>query len=108
MRYAMSLLVAAALLQAGYARADECRMNARQAFQDCKDACRDQFTQQKFICRNVSPECGLACLAGRQTCRAAVHDILETGQLPGGGTLDNCATGTDGCDAALQQGRQSC
>src|SRR5262249_46469029 len=65
-------------------------------------------TQQKLICRNVSPECGLACLAGRHTCRDNVATILATGQLPSGGTLDNCSTGTDACDAALQQGRQGC
>src|SRR5207245_2456559 len=74
---------------------------AKAEFNDCKAQSKSDFLDAKFTCRNVQPACGRACLAGRQSCFEGVHEILETGQVPGGTTLDNCSGGTDACNAAF-------
>jgi len=116
MRSILGLLAGAtALLMAtGAGAVNQCKMDAQNAFQDCKDACREQFVAAKLTCKNVDPECGSACLSGRHACRAAVDNILSTGQLPPPpsptppATLTDCSGGTNACDAALLLGRQGC
>jgi hypothetical protein len=78
-----------------------CKDNAVAAYLDCKGQCKSDFVDAKLTCRNVQPACGEACLAGRQQCFDNVEVILDTGQVPGGGTLDNCSGGTDACKAAF-------
>lgn len=87
-----------------------CKMDAQQAFQDCKQSCRDDFTAAKLVCRNIDPVCGSACVDANRTCRQNVETILDTGQVPTNppSTLTNCSGGTEACDAALQQARQAC
>lgn len=105
----VAVLAAAAMFVAGSAGAvNQCVTDARNAYKDCRQSCQDDFTAAKLTCRNIAPACGEACLQGRRTCTQGVQQILKTGQLPGGNTLANCASGTDGCDAALLQARQAC
>jgi hypothetical protein len=115
-----------------------CKTDAQQAFQDCKASCRDDFTAAKLVCRNIDPVCGSACVDARHTCAGDVENILDTGIVAKGGcasdtskkcvqdgdcagegatgpcnnppptTLNNCPTGTNGCNAALQQARETC
>jgi hypothetical protein len=105
-------LAAAALLQLGAvatARADlACKQQAKDDYRACKQTCKDDYRAAKLTCRNVDPTCGTACLAGRQVCRDDVDAILSTGQLPGGGTLADCADGTDGCRARLADAKDAC
>jgi len=89
-------------------RADECGQGAHSEFRSCHSTCRDDFNSAKFACRGVDPTCGTACLAGRMACFDDVNTILETGQLPGGGTLDNCTDGTDGCMQRLAAAKTAC
>jgi len=104
-----AVLAGAAMLAAGPASAvNQCVRDARQAVKDCRQSCQEDFTAAKLTCRNIAPACGEACLQGRRACEQGVEQILQTGLLPGGNTLANCAGGTDSCDAALQQARQAC
>ena len=86
----------------------QCKLAAREEFLACKADCKDEYLSAKFVCRNIDPTCGLACRAGRAACMEVVDGILATGQLPGGGTLADCATGTDGCKAALEAAKTAC
>jgi len=105
----IAVLAGVVMCVAGSAGAiNQCVNDARQAYKDCRQSCQDDFTAARLTCRNIAPACGEACLQGRQTCVAGVEQILQTGQLPGGNTLENCASGTNGCDAALLQARQAC
>jgi hypothetical protein len=114
MRRVGSVLVlsAAVMLAGGWvskARADAmCLQNAKTAFRSCASQCKSDFVDARLTCRNVQPACGQACLAGRQACLDNVNLILETGQVPGGGTLANCNGGTDQCKATFQAARQAC
>ena len=91
------------------ARADAtCVQNAKTNFQACTRQCKQDFVDARLLCRNIQPVCGEACLAGRQVCLDTVNTILQTGQLPGGGTLANCSGGTDECKAIFQAGKQAC
>jgi hypothetical protein len=87
-----------------------CKLQAKEEYRACKADCKTDYRSTKLSCRNVDPACGLGCMAGRQACRDAVDAILDTGQLPppGGGTLDNCVDGTDGCKARLQAAKDAC
>jgi len=86
----------------------ECRQQAAADFRSCKAECKSDYREDKFTCRGIDPACGLACLTGRMVCRDAIDAALATGQVPGGGTLTDCATGTDGCKAALQTAKDGC
>ncbi|MBI3767089.1 MAG: hypothetical protein HY271_01195 [Deltaproteobacteria bacterium] len=98
----ISIAVLGSAVFATHARADTtCRMNAKAALLDCKSQCKSDFLDARFTCRNVLPSCGKACLAGRQQCFDNVEVIKDTGQVPGGTTLDNCSGGTDACKAAF-------
>jgi hypothetical protein len=104
-----ALTLALATIWVTSATADlACRLQAKEEFRACKADCKNDYRSAKLGCRNVDPACGLGCMAGRQVCRDSVDDILATGQLPGGGTLDNCADGTDGCKAGLQAAKDAC
>ncbi|HLY37970.1 MAG TPA: hypothetical protein VKU61_08040 [Candidatus Binatia bacterium] len=108
---ALVAFAVAALLagDASSARADAaCFHDARANFASCVSQCRSDFVAAKLTCRNVDPACGAACLAGRAQCRDNVDEILQTGQVPGGGTLANCSGGTDQCKATLQAAKQAC
>src|SRR5262245_42366073 len=108
---AVLAFVVALLLGGGAstARADAaCFHDARANLASCVSQCRSDFVAAKLTCRNVDPTCGAACLAGRGQCRDDVNDILQTGQLPGGGTLASCSGGTDQCKATLQAAKQAC
>ncbi len=112
-RVGLGLLLAASLAVSGvaYAKADPtCIANAKAARNDCQQQCREDFQAQTFVCRGISPDCGVACLAGRKACRANVQTILQTGLLPDGSQLDpnNCPSGTNGCDAALANAKTAC
>ncbi|MFN8543754.1 MAG: hypothetical protein U0807_06065 [Candidatus Binatia bacterium] len=85
-----------------------CTRQAKSTYAACRAQCKDDFLSARFTCKGVDPACGKACLAGRQVCSDAIDAILETGQVPGGATLANCPTGTDGCKAALQTAKQVC
>ena len=101
--------VVAGIAVAAAARADlACKLQAKDDYVACKQACKDDYRAAKLTCRNIDPACGTACLAGRQVCRDGYESILATGQLPGGGTLDNCAAGTDGCRAQLEIDKTGC
>src|SRR5262249_659180 len=102
-----------------------CKDNAIAAYKDCKAQCKSDLVDAKFTCRNIPPACGEACLAGRQQCFDNVELILDTGVVTGhcsstmtqtghvdgdcprnetcvaDSTLDNCAGGTDACQAAF-------
>jgi hypothetical protein len=109
-------IIAAALVSmlaaAGIAHAQvppsTCLLQAKDAFLGCKAQCKSDFVDARFLCKNIDPACGAACLAGRVTCFQGVDQILQTGQLPGGGTLANCSGGTNACDAAFAQAKQAC
>jgi hypothetical protein len=90
------------------ARAGQCKDNATATYKDCKDQCKSDYLDAKFTCRNIDPACGTACLAGRQQCFDNVEQIKDTGQVPGGGTLDNCSGGTNACAAAFLQAKTDC
>ena len=86
-----------------------CIQQARTDYQACRNQCQDDYRDAKFSCRGVDPACGTACLAGRMACFDDVDAILATGQLPnGGGTLDNCTDGTDGCQSRFQAAKTAC
>lgn len=106
------LIVAGMVVVAGsraFAHANaSCVLQARADMATCVAQCRDDFRSARFTCRGIDPACGKACLAGRQVCVDGATDILTTGQLPGGGTLDACTTGTAGCRAALEAARTGC
>jgi hypothetical protein len=85
-----------------------CTENAKAAYKDCTAQCKSDYIDARFTCRNIDPACGTACLAGRQQCFDTVEQIKDTGQVPGGGTLDNCSGGTNACAAALQQAKTDC
>jgi len=108
-----ALVLSAAMVLAGSAwssaRADAaCVLNARANFRSCVSQCKSDFVAARLTCRNVQPACGEACLAGRQACLDNVEAILKTGQLPGGGTLANCSSGTDQCKAIFDAAKQAC
>jgi len=93
----------------GTAHADAaCKQQAREEFLACKQDCKEDYRSARLTCRNIDPACGLPCMANRQVCRDAYEDVRATGQLPGGGTLDNCPSGTDGCRAALEDAKTAC
>lgn len=105
------VLSVAVLLGAGVsnARANAtCILNAKATFRSCVSQCKSDFVDARLTCRNVQPACGEACLAGRQACLDNVNNILQTGQVPGGGTLANCSGGTDQCKATFQAAKQTC
>ncbi len=85
-----------------------CKLQAKDDYRACKDDCKDNYRAAKLTCRNIDPSCGTACLAAREVCRDGYNDILASGQLPGGGQLDNCPTGTDGCRAQLDTDKAAC
>lgn len=98
-----------AVTAAGAARADlSCKLQAKNDYVACKQTCKEDYRDAKLTCRNVDPACGTACLAARQVCRDGYEAILATGEIPGGGTLASCATGTDGCRSDLEAARLSC
>jgi hypothetical protein len=102
-------LTAAMSLVASVAWGDAtCLQNAKANFQSCASQCKSDLIAARLTCRNVDPACGAACLAGRQACLDNVQAILQTGQLPGGGTLANCSGGTDQCKANFQAAKQAC
>ncbi len=106
-----SLALAVMLLADSAVRAHAdatCVQRARTDMVACVAQCRDDFRSARFTCRGIDPTCGKACLAGRQACVDDVADILTTGQLPGGGTLANCAGGTDQCRSDLRAARTAC
>jgi hypothetical protein len=102
-----------------------CKMNAKAAYKDCQAQCKSDFTDAKFVCRNIQPACGDACLAGRQACFDGVEEILDTGVVTGhcsvtmsdpclidaecpnaescvaDSTLANCTGGTNACNAVF-------
>jgi hypothetical protein len=86
----------------------ECKRQAIDDMRACKLECKEEFKAAKLTCKGIDPACGLGCLAGRQACRDTADAILDSGQLPGGGTLADCATGTDGCRAALDAAKAAC
>ena len=88
--------------------ASPCVKDARGAYKSCKQSCRDDYIAARLVCRGTDPVCGTACVEGRHTCAAGVESILDSGQLPDGSTLTNCSGGTNACDAALLQARQTC
>ncbi len=109
LRGVLGIAVAMALAGSGVAWADAtCFQNAKANFQSCLSQCKSEFVADRLTCRNVQPACGEACLAGRQACVDNVDQILETGQLPDGSTLANCAGGTDQCKANFQAAKQTC
>jgi hypothetical protein len=85
-----------------------CKQNATDSYLACAAQCKSDFIDAKLTCRNIQPACGEACLAGRQQCFDNVETIKETGQVPGGTTLDNCSGGTDACKAAFRQQASDC
>lgn len=102
-----AIVVVTALAAA--ARADlACRLQAKDDYVACKQSCQGDYRDAKLTCRNIDPACGTACLAARQVCRDGYESILATGQVPGGGTLANCAAGTDGCRAQLDVDKAAC
>ena len=105
------LLIAAGVV-VGFARAAHgdpaCILEAKATALACIAQCRDDLRSARFACRGVDASCGRACLAGRQVCTDAAEDILQTGQVPGGGVLANCSGGTAGCRAALQAAKAIC
>ncbi len=112
-RVGFAVVVAASLALSGvvHATADPtCIANAKAVRNDCQQQCRDDFQAQTFVCRGISPDCGVACLAGRKACMDNVRTILETGVLPDGSFLDqtNCPSGTNGCDATLANAKAAC
>src|SRR5215510_280042 len=108
----LSLVLASVLLlgSVGRAHADAlCIASAKADYLACKAQCKDDFQSAKFACRGVQPDCGKACLAGRDGCFDDVNAILDTGVLPsGGGNLDNCVGGTDKCKADLKTAKTGC
>ena len=105
------LLLAATMVlgSVGPAHADPaCVLEARATALACVAQCRDDLRSARFACRGVDASCGRACLAGRQVCTDAAEDILQSGQVPGGGVLANCSGGTAGCRAALQAAKAIC
>lgn len=106
--FSLGALVGVALA-GGVALADaQCKVAARDEYLACKADCKEEYRSAKFVCRNIDPTCGLACRAGRAACMDVVESILATGQLPGGGTLADCATGTDGCKQTLEAAKTAC
>jgi hypothetical protein len=106
---AVATAVAAACAFASAASADlACKQEAKADYLACKQECKEEFRAAKLTCRNIDPTCGTPCLAARQACRDSYEDILATGQLPGGGTLADCATGTDGCRDQLAADKAAC
>jgi len=101
------------MVLAGSVRSDAgtdaaCVQSAKTNFAACARQCKQDFVDARLLCHNIQPVCGEACLAGRQVCLDTANTILQTGQLPGGGTLANCSGGTDQCKAALQAAKQAC
>ncbi len=112
-RFGDVLVLSAAMVLAGSgwssARGDAtCLLNAKATFRGCVSQCKSDFVAARLTCRNVQPACGEACLAGRQACLDNIEAILQTGQVPGGGTLTNCSGGTDQCTANFQTAKQAC
>ena len=107
-RGAIITVIALSLFSATAQATSECSVAAADAFRTCKADCKDEFRAAKLSCRGVEPVCGTACQAGRQVCFDAVDAALDTGQVPGGGTLTNCTDGTDGCKARLQTDKATC
>ena len=101
-----------AVLGLGVARVHADPACKHQAIEDakaCKADCKDAFRDAKFTCLNVDPACGNPCLTAKLACLESVDEILDTGVLPaGGGTLANCADGTDGCKARLKDAKDAC
>jgi hypothetical protein len=108
-----SLVLSAVMVLAGSgwseARADAtCVLKSKANFLACARQCKQDFVDARLLCHNISPACGDACLAGRQVCLDTATTILQTGQLPGGGTLANCSGGTDQCKATFEAAKQAC
>lgn len=105
----LSIATAAVCALASVAFADaSCKQQAKDDYLSCKQECKDEYRGAKLTCRNIDPACGTPCVVARQACRYGAEDILATGQLPGGGTLANCSTGTDGCRAQLDADKAAC
>jgi len=100
--------VAVVLLFGRSASADQCEHDAKGEYRQCRSDCKEDFRSAKFACRGVDPTCGIACLAGRMSCFDDVDTILETGQLPAGGTLDNCVDGANGCRQRFEAAKAAC
>ena len=107
-RLVISGAVLCSVMLAARVDAGVCVQNAKDNFLACKSQCKSDFVDAKLTCRNILPSCGEACLAGRQQCFDNVDAIKQTGQVPGGTTLDNCSGGTDACKAAFQAAKQAC
>jgi hypothetical protein len=71
-----------------------CIEQAVDAKRACKAECKDDFQTAVFNCKNVNPECGKACLAGRARCLRPYVQVLE-----------DCV---DGCKATLQADKDKC
>jgi len=106
--FGIAVLLGAAGLVRAQGTPSQCILQAISDFKDCKAQCKDDYRSAKFTCRGIDPACGKACLGARLDCLDGVEDILRTGQVPGGGTLDNCAGGTDKCRADLEAAKQAC
>lgn len=70
-----------------------CLAQSKETFKACRQQCSDDYTDDKFRCRNVEPSCGNACLAGREVCLEPINAILDT-----------CL---DGCKGTLQTTKQN-
>jgi hypothetical protein len=105
----VAALIASGCAFVGVAFADaSCKQQVTGDYRACKEQCKDDYRSDRLTCRNVDPTCGNPCLDARQACRYGYEDILSTGQLPSGGMLANCATGTDGCRAQLVAAKTAC
>jgi hypothetical protein len=108
--FMVAAAVSVVIARSGWAQVPTptCLQQAKSDYLDCKNQCKSDFVDAHFACKNVNPQCGLACLDGREACFEGVKAILETGQRPDGSTLANCSGGTDACTAALDDAKAAC
>jgi len=104
----VAAVVGVLIVGTGRAQLSTCQQQAKSDYLACKNQCKSDFIDARFACKNINPQCGVACLDGRDACLESVSAILKTGQLPGGATLANCSGGTDACKAALAQAKADC
>src|SRR5262249_58503343 len=91
----VAAVVGVLIVGTGRAQLSTCQQQAKSDYLACKNQCKSDFIDARFACKNINPQCGMACLDGRDASLERVSALLKTGQLPGGVTLADCSGGAD-------------
>ncbi len=82
-----------------------CILDARNEHKECRNECKDDFLEDKDLCRSVDPACATDCREQRAECSGPFLDLLEA-------CLDVCsaqlAIDKDNCPPQGDPARDAC